>query len=147
MIRDLPGGPMVKTLHSQCRELGFNPCRGTRSHMLQLRPSVAKKTNKQHKKHDVIRISSSWPVKESFLSGLAWWSVGKESACNVGEPVSVSGSGREVTHSSILGFSLWQGKPGFLVKNPPGVRETWVWSLGWKDPLEKGPATHSSILA
>ena len=27
------------------------------------------------------------------------------------------------------------------------MRETWVWSLGWEDPLEKGKATHSSILA
>ena len=34
-----------------------------------------------------------------------------------------------------------------LVKNPPAVRETWVQSLGWEDPLEKGKATHSSILA
>ena len=34
-----------------------------------------------------------------------------------------------------------------LVKNPPTVRETWVQSLGWEDPLEKGKATHSSILA
>ena len=34
-----------------------------------------------------------------------------------------------------------------LVKNPPAVRETWVRSLGWEDPLEKGQATHSSILA
>ena len=34
-----------------------------------------------------------------------------------------------------------------LVKNPPGLRETWVQSLGWKDPLEKGKPTHSSILA
>ena len=34
-----------------------------------------------------------------------------------------------------------------LVKNPPAVRETWVRSLGWKDALEKGKATHSSILA
>ena len=33
-----------------------------------------------------------------------------------------------------------------LVKNPPAMRETWVQSLGWKDPLEKGKATHSSIL-
>ena len=33
-----------------------------------------------------------------------------------------------------------------LVKNPPAVRETWVQSLGWEDPLEKGMATHSSIL-
>ena len=34
-----------------------------------------------------------------------------------------------------------------LVKNLPAVRETWVGSLVWKDPLEKGKATHSSILA
>ena len=32
------------------------------------------------------------------------------------------------------------------VKNLPAVRETWVQSLGWEDPLEKGMATHSSIL-
>ena len=34
-----------------------------------------------------------------------------------------------------------------LVKNPPAMRETWVLSLGWEDPLEKRKATHSSILA
>ena len=34
-----------------------------------------------------------------------------------------------------------------LVKNPPAMLETWVQSLGWEDPLEKGKATHSSILA
>ena len=34
-----------------------------------------------------------------------------------------------------------------LVKNPPAMQETWVKSLGLEDPLEKGKATHSSILA
>ena len=34
-----------------------------------------------------------------------------------------------------------------LVKNPPAMQETWVQSLGREDPLEKGKATHSSILA
>ena len=34
-----------------------------------------------------------------------------------------------------------------LVKNPPAKEETWVRSLGWEDPLQKGKATHSSILA
>ena len=34
-----------------------------------------------------------------------------------------------------------------MVKNPPAVQETWVRSLGWENPLEKGMATHSSILA
>ena len=33
------------------------------------------------------------------------------------------------------------------VENPPAVRETWVRSLGWEDPLEEGMATHSSVLA
>ena len=33
------------------------------------------------------------------------------------------------------------------VKNPPALRETWVRSLGWENPLEKGMATHSRILA
>ena len=34
-----------------------------------------------------------------------------------------------------------------LVKNPPAIQETWVWSLGWEDSLEKGKATRSSSLA
>ena len=34
-----------------------------------------------------------------------------------------------------------------MVNNPPAMQETWVGSLGWEDPLEKGMATHSSILA
>ena len=39
---------------------------------------------------------------------------------------------------------------GSVVKNPPAMQElqeTWVQSLGWKDPLEEGMATHSSLLA
>ena len=36
---------------------------------------------------------------------------------------------------------------GSAIKNPPAIQETWVWSLGKEDPLEKGMATHSSILA
>ena len=34
-----------------------------------------------------------------------------------------------------------------LVKNLPAMQQTWVQSLGWEDPLEKGKAAHSSILA
>ena len=47
------------------------------------------------------------------------------------------------------GCGLWsQGFPvAQLVKNLPAVRETWVPRLGWEDPLEKGTAAHSSILA
>ena len=34
-----------------------------------------------------------------------------------------------------------------LIRNPPAMQETWLQSLGWEDPLEKGKATHSGILA
>ena len=34
-----------------------------------------------------------------------------------------------------------------LVKNSPAMQEAWVQSLGWEDPLEKGKATHASILS
>ena len=34
-----------------------------------------------------------------------------------------------------------------MVKDLPATRETWIRSLGWEDPLEKGMVTHSSILA
>ena len=34
-----------------------------------------------------------------------------------------------------------------MVKNLPAMQETWVQPLGWEDPLKKGMATHSSILA
>ena len=42
--------------------------------------------------------------------------------------------------------SLWASHVAQLLKNPPVMRETWVRSLGWQDPLEEGKATHSSIL-
>ena len=41
----------------------------------------------------------------------------------------------------------WTSLIGQLVKNPPAVQETPVGFLDWEDPLEKGKATHSSILA
>ena len=41
----------------------------------------------------------------------------------------------------------WASLVAQLVKNLPAMQETWVRSLGWEDPLEKGKATHSSILA
>ena len=53
---------------------------------------------------------------------------------------------RDVNCSFIWG--LMRASPvAQLVKNPPAIRETWVQSLDWEDPLEKGKATHSSVLA
>jgi len=42
---------------------------------------------------------------------------------------------------------FWASLVAQLVKDPPAMWETWVRSLDWEDPLEKGKATHSSILA
>ena len=75
-------------------------------------------------------------------------SAGKESTCNAGDPGLIPGSGRSAGEGK--GYPLqhsWASLVAQLVKNPPAMPETWVWSLGWKDPLEKGKATHSSILA
>ena len=41
----------------------------------------------------------------------------------------------------------WASLVAQLLQNLPVIWETWVQSLGWEDPLEKGKATHSSILA
>ena len=75
-------------------------------------------------------------------------SVSKESACNAGDPSLIPGSGRSAAEgiSYPLQYS-WASLLAQLVKNPPAMQETWVWSLGWEDPLKKGKATHSSILA
>ena len=73
-------------------------------------------------------------------------SAGKESACNAGDPGLIPGLG---TTREGIGYPLqysWAFLMAQLVKNPPAVWKTWVQSLGW-DRLEKGTATHSSILA
>ena len=49
-----------------------------------------------------------------------------------------------------MGYPLqysWAFPVAQLVKNPLAMQETWVQSVVWEDPLEKGMATHSSILA
>ena len=75
-------------------------------------------------------------------------SVSKESACNAGDPGSIPGLGRYAGEG--IGYPLqysWSSLVTQLVKTPPAILETWIQSLGWEDPLEKGKATHSSILA
>ena len=80
--------------------------------------------------------------------GFPYSSAGKESACNAGDPGLIPGSGRSAGVG--IGYPLqysWASLVAQLVKNLPAMRETLVRSLGWEDPLEKGKATHSSILA
>ena len=75
-------------------------------------------------------------------------SVGKESACIAGDPHSIPGSGRSPGEGIGYPFQYsWASLVAQLVKNLPAMWETWVRPLGWEDPLEKGKATHSSILA
>ena len=82
------------------------------------------------------------------LEGFHGNSAGKESACKVGDPGSIPGLGRSAGEG--IGYPLefsWASLVAQLVKNLPAMWETWIRSLGWEDPLEKGTATHSSILA
>ena len=82
------------------------------------------------------------------MSGFPDSSVGKESACNAGDPRSIPGLGRSPGEGIGYPFQYsWASLLAQLVKNLPAMRETWVLCLGWEDPLEKGKATHSSILA
>ena len=75
-------------------------------------------------------------------------SVGKESTCNVGDSGSIPRSGRSTGEGIGYPFQCpWASLVAQLVKNLPAMWETWVQSLGWKDPLEKEKATHSGTLA
>ena len=58
----------------------------------------------------------------------------------------IPGSGRSAEEG--IGYSLqysWASLVAQLVKNPPAIQETWVRSLGWEDPLEKGKATTAAF--
>ena len=91
----------------------------------------------------------------SFIYCLTLWkywgfpgnSAGKESTCNAGDPSLIPQSGRSAGEG--IGYLLqysWASLVTHMVKNPPAKQETQFCSLGWEDPLEKGTATHSSIL-
>ena len=75
-------------------------------------------------------------------------SAAKESTCHAGDPGSIPGSGRSPAEG--IGYPLqysWASLVAQLVKNLPAMWEIWVQSLDWEDPLEKGTAIHSNILA
>ena len=86
--------------------------------------------------------------KVCLCKGFPGSSVGKEPACNAGDLPSIPGLGRSAGEG--IGYPLqysWASLVAQPVKNLPAMWEIWVQSLGWKDPLEEGRATHSSILA
>ena len=75
-------------------------------------------------------------------------SVAKQSACNSEDPALIPGLGKSPGEG--ISYPLqcsWVSLVAQLVKKPPAMWETWVQSLGWEDPLAKGMATYSSILA
>ena len=79
--------------------------------------------------------------------GFSGSSAGKESACNGGNPGLILGLGRSPGEGN--GYPLQCSLASLVtqsVKNLPVLRETWVGSLGWEDPLEKAMATHFEFL-
>ena len=85
---------------------------------------------------------------KKIIIGFPSSSAGKESAYNARDPGSISGSGRSSGEG--IGYPLqcsWASLVAQLVKNLHAMWETWVRPLSWEDPLEKGTANDSSILA
>ena len=72
----------------------------------------------------------------------------KKPTCNAGDPSSIPGL--ESSPGEGIGYPLlysWASVVAQPVKNPPAMRETWVPSLGWEDPLGKEMAIHSRNIA
>ena len=71
---------------------------------------------------------------------------GKESVCSAGDLGSIPGLVRSPGEGTGNPFQYsWASLVAQLVKNLSAVQETWVPSLGWEDPLDKGKATHSGL--
>ena len=76
----------------------------------------------------------------SWLSGTSWKK--KKNRCLI---VCVPSSPKSLIYQASP--TSWASRVAQTVKNLPSMRETWVWSLGWEDLLQKGKVTHTSILA
>ena len=104
----------------------------------------------------VHQVTKSWTLLRDFTSlhftslhfMLPGSSAGKASTCNAGYPSSISSLGSFPGEGIVYPLQYsWASLVAQMVKNLPAMWETWVQSLGWEDPLEKGMTTHSSILA
>ena len=83
-----------------------------------------------------------------YLIGFPGSSAVKESACDAEDPSLIPGLGSFPGEGIGYPFQYsWASMVAQTVKNPPAIRETWVQSLGWENPLEEGMATQFSILA
>ena len=96
-----------------------------------------------------MKVKSESEVTQLFLKRSSpGSSADKESACNAGDPSSIPGLGRSPVEG--IGYALqysWISLVAQTVKNLPVMRETWIRSLSWEDPLEMGMTTYSNIVA
>ena len=109
---------------------------------------IEQKIGGKSKKKTTSSVKDVFYYEVIITTGFPHSSVGKEPTCNAGEPG--SSPGWERSPGEGIGYPLqysWASLVAHLVKNLPAMQETWVQSLGWEDPLEKGKATHSSFLA
>ena len=86
--------------------------------------------------------------RDTERMGFPGRSAGQESASNAEGPGSLPGSGSSPGEG--IGYLLrrsWASLVAQTVKNLPTMRETWLRSLGWEDPLEEGMANHFSVFA
>ena len=84
------------------------------------------------------------PIFAITISGS---SAGKESICDAGDPGLICGPGRSTGEGMVYPLQYsWASLVTQTVKNPPAIWDIWIQYLGWEDSLEKGMATHSSIL-
>ena len=94
---------------------------------------------------------TNWVMREAqYLASVSASLVAqliKKFTCNEGDPSSILGLGRSCEGIGYPFQYSWASLVVQMVKNPPAMWETWVQSLAWKDPLEEGIATYSSILA
>ena len=116
--------------------------------LYELSSSVSCGTNTNIKQEIHIETTCLPCLYSSSSGGFPESSVGKEFVCNAWDPGLIPALGRSPGEGIGYPFLCSQASlVAQLVKNLPAMRETWVWSLGSGDPLEKGKDIHSSILA
>ena len=144
LTKGLPWWLRGQSVCLQCRRPGFHPWVGHIPWRRKWQPTPVFLPGKPHGWRSLVGYSP-WSHKESdttewlhfiLTKGFPNSSVGKESACNAGDPSSIPGLGRYPGEG--IGYPLqysWTSLVAKLVENPPAIRETWVRSLDWEDPL------------
>ena len=91
------------------------------------------------------------PTLQADSLPLSHWGNPMTNLDSILEGLQSKGISRVFSSATIQKHQFFSTQPSFLVaqmvKSPPAMQETCVWSLDWEDPQEKGTATHSSILA